>query len=139
MGLQVGLHILAEMCGCEPDTIAREGSLETRLLRAIKASGLNIVKDIHYQFNPHGVTSLVVLKESHISLHTWPEYRYAAVDIFTCGSYHKAYLFIQNLAAELKPRSIKKIVVRRGIDHEQDEETRSEVVEGEAGIFLEPG
>jgi S-adenosylmethionine decarboxylase len=139
MGLQVGLHILAEMCGCEPDIIGRKGSLEARLLKAIKASGLNVVKDIHHQFNPHGVTSLVVLRESHISLHTWPEHRYVAVDIFTCGSYRKAYLFIRNLATELKPRAVRKIVVKRGIADEEDEDTSTPLVEGEAQVFLEPG
>jgi S-adenosylmethionine decarboxylase len=139
VGLHVGIHILAELCGCEPDVIARKGMLEGHLLRAIEGSGLNAVGGVHHQFNPHGVTSLVVLRESHISLHTWPEHRYVAVDIFTCGSYRKAYLFIRNLASELKATSLKRIIIKRGITNEEDEETGTPVVEGEVQVFLESG
>lgn len=138
MGLQVGLHILAEMCGCPPDLIATKKVVRERLLRATSAAGLKVVGDIHHQFNPHGVTSLVVLRESHISLHTWPEYGYAAVDIFTCGSYEKAHLFIAHLASELRPKTVRKVIVKRGARDEEGESTDSPRVEGEAEVFLEP-
>ena len=55
------------------------------LLRAAKAGDATIVTDCFHHFSPHGVSGVVVIAESHIAIHTWPEYQFAAVDIFTCG------------------------------------------------------
>lgn len=56
------------------------------MLRAANESGATVVTDIFHQFNPHGVSGVVVIAESHIAIHTWPEQGYAAVDVFTCGT-----------------------------------------------------
>ena len=53
--------------------------------QAAKAARTNIVASVFQPFEPQGVTGVVVVEESHLSIHTWPEYGYAAVDFFTCG------------------------------------------------------
>lgn len=55
------------------------------LLFAIRLSDLTVVLDTFHHFKPNGVSGVVVFAESHVSIHTWPEHGYAAVDIFTCG------------------------------------------------------
>jgi S-adenosylmethionine decarboxylase len=55
------------------------------LRRAVRESGATLISEVSHSFDPHGVTALGLLAESHISIHTWPEYAYAAVDVFTCG------------------------------------------------------
>ena len=59
--------------------------LKNNLEQAAKEAGATVVKTVLHQFNPQGLSGLVVIAESHIAIHTWPEYRYAALDIFTCG------------------------------------------------------
>jgi S-adenosylmethionine decarboxylase len=55
------------------------------MLSAARESGATVVTDVFHQFNPHGVSGVVVIAESHIAIHTWPEHGFAAVDVFTCG------------------------------------------------------
>jgi len=59
--------------------------LKNNLEQAAKEAGATVVKTVLHQFNPQGLSGVVVIAESHIAIHTWPEYRYAALDIFTCG------------------------------------------------------
>ena len=55
------------------------------MLNAAEETGATIIGEIFHQFSPQGVTGVVAIAESHLCIHTWPEYGYAAVDIFTCG------------------------------------------------------
>jgi len=83
--LHVGAHYLVELSECDISLINSESHLRERLLEAIGQSGARIIRDVFHSFSPHGVTGVVVIAESHVSIHTWPEHGYAAVDIFTCS------------------------------------------------------
>ncbi|RMH41726.1 MAG: adenosylmethionine decarboxylase, partial [Deltaproteobacteria bacterium] len=78
-------HVLAEYHGCDPAVLDDRGTIEPLMRRAAQAAGATVVGSMFHEFAPQGVSGVVVVEESHLSIHTWPEYGYAAVDFFTCG------------------------------------------------------
>jgi len=81
----LGRHILAEYYGCDTNILNNLKQLEQYMQEAVLRSGATIIDSTFHQFNPHGVSGVIVIAESHMAMHTWPEYGYAAVDFFTCG------------------------------------------------------
>ena len=81
-----GTHYLVEYTGCDPSLLDDSDRVRTLLSCAAEAAGATPVTSAFHTFRPCGVTGVVVLRESHISIHTWPETGYAAVDVYTCGS-----------------------------------------------------
>lgn len=81
----LGRHILAEYYGCDINILNGLKLLEQSMRQAVLRSGATIIDSTFHQFNPHGVSGVIVIAESHMAIHTWPEYGYAAVDFFTCG------------------------------------------------------
>lgn len=80
-----GQHLLAEYYGCPTATLNDEGAIRALLQAAARAAGATVVATVFHRFAPQGVSGVVVVEESHLSIHTWPEAGYAAVDFFTCG------------------------------------------------------
>ena len=80
-----GTHLLVEYHGCNKERLDDKEFLEQLFEDAAKATGANVVATVFHRYSPQGVSGVVVIEESHLSLHTWPEYGYAAVDIYTCG------------------------------------------------------
>jgi S-adenosylmethionine decarboxylase proenzyme len=78
-------HLLAEYHGCNRAVLDDIRRIEALLRVAAKAAGATIVASVVHPFSPQGVSGVVVIEESHLSIHTWPEHAYAAVDFFTCG------------------------------------------------------
>lgn len=81
----LGKHIIAEFYSCDNLKINDIENIEQVFLKSAKDSGATIVESKFHAFSPHGISGVVVISESHLTIHTWPEYGYAAVDIFTCG------------------------------------------------------
>jgi S-adenosylmethionine decarboxylase proenzyme len=82
----LGIHLLIEFWSCNSKKIDDIDYLETIMSQAAEAAGATVLKTAFQGFNPQGVSGVVVIAESHLTIHTWPEHGYAAVDIFTCGS-----------------------------------------------------
>lgn len=82
----VGRHVLAEYHGCSTALLDDEPAIRAALHTAAQAAGATVIQAVFHRFAPQGVTGVLVLAESHISVHTWPESGYAAVDFFTCGT-----------------------------------------------------
>jgi S-adenosylmethionine decarboxylase proenzyme len=80
-----GTHLLVECRGCTPAVLNDAERLEEALRAAAQAIGASVVSATFHAFSPHGVTGVLLLAESHLSIHTWPEYGFAALDLFTCG------------------------------------------------------
>ena len=78
-------HFLLELYRCDYEKLNDESFLRCTLNRAAKLANATVLNLISNKFEPHGVTAIALLAESHISIHTWPESNYSAVDIFTCG------------------------------------------------------
>jgi S-adenosylmethionine decarboxylase len=81
----LGRHLLLELFECDLDAINNLEAVKAALIEAAKRAQATIVDVVFHEFNPFGISGVVVIAESHLSIHTWPEYRYAAVDIFSCG------------------------------------------------------
>ena len=80
------LHTLLEFHGCEPALLKDADALRPLLLSAVRAGNGTVVTEVFHNFSPHGVSGVVVIAESHVAIHTWPEHGFAAVDIFSCSS-----------------------------------------------------
>ena len=81
----LGRHILAEFFDCNPNIINNLQLIEELMSEAAIECGATIVQKCFHMFNPHGVSGVVIIAESHLAIRTWPEIGYAAVDLFTCG------------------------------------------------------
>ena len=110
----VGAHVLADFWGCQFEKLDDADLLMNSLRQAAKSANMTILGEESYKFNPQGFTGLLLLSESHISIHTYPERGYAAIDVYTCGGgmTQKAIDFLKDV---LKPSRIHEMSVRRGI------------------------
>ena len=95
-------HLLLELYRCDSEKLNDESFLRCTLNRAAKLANATVLNLISNKFEPQGVTAIALLAESHISIHTWPESNYSAVDIFTCGSNMLPELASQYLIEALK-------------------------------------
>ena len=78
-------HLLAEMYFCDADRLNDAEYLERELVAAARDSGATVLDSRFHKFAPQGVSGVVIIAESHFTIHSWPEYGYAALDFFTCG------------------------------------------------------
>jgi len=111
----LGHHYVVEIYGCKNIEILNDvDTIRSMMLEAAYRCGATVVGNIFHQFEPIGVTGVVAISESHLSIHTWPEYAYAAIDVFTCGTNVDPNLAISYIVETLKgiPLSMK---IERGI------------------------
>ncbi|MFQ5607605.1 MAG: adenosylmethionine decarboxylase [Candidatus Zixiibacteriota bacterium] len=118
---KLGRHILAEFTNCDCAILNEIEEIEHQLTESARRSGAAIVKSVFHRYNPHGVSGVIVIAESHISIHTWPEYGYAAVDFFTCGERVDPLRACEYLQQSLGAGAAQIIEIARGIPSENDE------------------
>ena len=111
----LGRHILAEYYGCDTNILNDVKTLEQSMKEAVLKSGATIVGSTFHQFNPHGVSGVIVIAESHMAMHTWPEYGYAAVDFFTCGDRVNPWKAFEFMNETLKPERNSTKELKRGL------------------------
>ncbi|HDJ26355.1 MAG TPA: adenosylmethionine decarboxylase [Candidatus Bathyarchaeota archaeon] len=111
----LGRHLIVEVWGVDPALLDDEARLREVLIEAAKRAGGRVIGVLFHKFKPQGVTGVVAIAESHISVHTWPEYGYAAIDIFTCGSHVDPWKAFEHSVDALKPKSVSVFEVKRGI------------------------
>ena len=115
-----GIHLLGEWyeCSAHARAFTHADALRELCLDAVRASGLTVVGDAFHQFTPQGVTGTVLLAESHLAIHTWPEHGFATVDVYVCNlatdNSDKADRLFRALEAALKPGRAKFRVIHRG-------------------------
>lgn len=80
-----GKHWLIDLGGCDASVLAHQAKIKKILLSAAKVMGAGVVTSVFHSFNPVGISGVVVIKESHLTIHTWPEHGFASIDFFTCG------------------------------------------------------
>jgi len=117
----LGRHLIVEMWGVDPEALDDEAKLRALLVEAAKRAGGRIVGVLFHKFEPQGVTGVVAIAESHISIHTWPEYGYAAIDIFTCGSHVDPWKAFEYSLEQLKPKNVNVFEIKRGVLPEEGE------------------
>ena len=111
----LGRHILAEYYECEVEILNNLELLERSMREAVLKSGATIIDSTFHRFSPHGVSGVVVIAESHMALHTWPEYAYAAVDFFTCGDRVDPWKAFDHMKQELESSKNSTKEVKRGL------------------------
>jgi S-adenosylmethionine decarboxylase proenzyme len=110
----LGNHILVEFYGCDYDALNDEEMLGTEMVQAAYAADATVVDRRFHKFSPYGVSGVVVLAESHLTIHTWPEHGYAAVDLFTCGDTVDPWKAFDHLKAVLKSTNVSTVEMKRG-------------------------
>jgi len=108
-------HLLLELKICNEEVLDDLDFLKDCLNEAAIQSGATVVGESFYHFSPCGVSGVVNIAESHISIHTWPEYKYAAVDVFTCGDDVEPEKAARLITERLGAQSHSLIELRRGI------------------------
>lgn len=111
----LGRHILAEIHGCDANLLNNVRQVEEVMIRAALEAGAEVREYVFHKFSPQGVSGVVVISESHLTIHTWPELGYAAVDVFTCGDTVDPWDACNYLTTFLKAREVKATETVRGI------------------------
>jgi len=111
----LGRHLLIELKDCNRAILNDPGYLRECLCETAEQIGATIVNQAFHQFSPHGVSGVVVIAESHISIHTWPEHSYAAVDVFTCGDTIDPEDAIDILVKKLEAKDVSYVEMKRGV------------------------
>jgi S-adenosylmethionine decarboxylase len=108
-----GKHFIASYSGCDREALCNLDNLREVMVDATKRCGATILGATEYVFAPDGLTMVILLSESHASIHTYPEHQACFVDLFTCGDKCSAEAFDQVLQAYLKPTSVNKTLLER--------------------------
>ncbi len=111
----LGRHIQIEYYGCDEEIIRDNELIEKLMNEAAILSNATIVDSVFHHFNPHGVSGAVIIEESHLTIHTWPEYRYASVDVYTCGSTVDPWVAFDFLEKSFKSTRSESFEVPRGM------------------------
>lgn len=109
----VGTHILADLYGCPTQKLTHVDTVRELMMRIVEGAGFSAVGEKFHQFEPVGVTGIVLLSESHFSIHTWPERGLATADIFSCSGKESAYKALELLREYFQPKRVKRKVVSR--------------------------
>ena len=111
----LGRHILAEFFECDPNVLNSPELVEKYMLQAALECGATVVNKCFHLFAPHGVSGVVIISESHLAIHTWPEYGYAAVDLFTCGEQCDPKVSYEFLKEKFNSKDAKYSQLNRGL------------------------
>ena len=111
----LGAHLLVELKDCNPAMLRSLEEVRDALVSAAREAKATIVDISFHEFSPFGISGMVVIAESHLSIHTWPEYGYAAVDIFTCGDVIKPEVAAAYLIDRFESKSPSIVEMKRGI------------------------
>ena len=111
----LGRQILVEFYDCDRDVLNSEQRIREILLEGVRLSRATIVSDTFHTFSPHGVSGVVVIAESHVTIHTWPEHGYAAVDIFTCGETIDPWVIQKYLERNFLAANVSSMELKRGL------------------------
>ena len=109
----LGNHILVEFMNCSQEIMNDVSKIESNMVSAAQLAGATVINSTFHHFSPFGVSGVIVIQESHLAIHTWPEYGYAAVDLFTCGEID-AWLSFDFLKKSFLAQSYSVVEMKRG-------------------------
>jgi S-adenosylmethionine decarboxylase len=110
----LGHQIISEFYDCNRDSLNDVDFIRTAMVTAAEKAGAIIFTETFHHFSPHGVSGAVIIAESHLSIHTWPEYGYAAVDLFTCGDTVSSTRAFNGLRESLESTQVSTMEMHRG-------------------------
>lgn len=127
----LGTHLLVELKNCNPEILKDLNSVKTILVDAAKKANATIVDVTFHEFSPFGISGVVVIAESHLTIHTWPEYGFAAVDVFTCGETIKPEIAAQYIVEAFECKNPSIVEMKRGIISHKNEKLPHKVCHDE--------
>lgn len=110
----LGKQIFVEFYDCDESHLNDSNYIGLHMVEAAKHANATVVQQFFHEFSPYGVSGTVIIAESHINIHTWPEYGYAAVDIFSCGDSLNPFEAIEYLRSKLKAKKVETNTINRG-------------------------
>ncbi len=116
----VGHHYIVEGSGCNPDTLGSVEKIQRILGKAAEVANTKVWSISLHEFPPHGVSGVVVISESHLSVHTWPEAGYVALDIYTCGKTAKPEEAVEFAMREFGASDMHATEVTRGLEEVEE-------------------
>ncbi len=112
----LGTHIVCELSGCSSRALSDVEGVRSMMVSAAKRANAEVMEVAFHRFYPQGVSGVVVIAESHLSIHTWPETGYAAMDFYTCGDHTNPWAACEYAAKLLGATSMLTTEVKRGIE-----------------------
>jgi len=109
-----GRHLILEISGCDPEVLNSIEKVRSILTEAANRANAEVRETAFHRFHPHGVSGVVVISESHLSVHTWPEHGYAALDIYTCGEDTDPWKALKFAAEGFKAKEVYLTSISRG-------------------------
>lgn len=131
----LGTHLLVELKDCNPSILQSLEEVRDALVSAAREAKATIIDISFHEFSPFGISGMVVIAESHLSIHTWPEYSYAAVDIFTCGDTIKPDRAASYLIKRFESKNPSVVEMKRGILSHEDIKLPHKVTDSELQFF----
>ncbi len=122
----IGFHYVVEAAGCDPEVLANADKIRQIFLEAAKIGNMEVKSSYFFKFSPTGVSGVVIVAESHISVHTWPEKGYAALDVYTCGTKADPEKAVDYILEKFKAKYAHISEIKRGI--EEDDETFTHMI-----------
>jgi S-adenosylmethionine decarboxylase len=111
----LGRHILCEAYGCDPEVLNNRNLVEAIMVEAALTAGAEVREVAFHKFSPQGISGVVVISESHLTIHTWPELGYAAIDVFTCGDAVDPWNAVEYLTGHFGAQNTACSEIRRGV------------------------
>ena len=111
----LGTQLIVELYGCDPETLTNRDYVEKALQEAAVKSHAHAIGSFFHQFQPHGVSGVIIIEESHYTIHTWPEDGYAAVDLFYCSDEVDVEKALDVLEEYFKPEKMTLFELKRGV------------------------
>ena len=111
----LGRQLLIELQDCDKEVLNDLGFIRDAMVVAAVGCGATVLGESFHHFSPQGVSGVVIIAESHLSIHTWPEYGYAAVDIFTCGTSVEPEKAVETLIEKLGAKKHSLMEIQRGL------------------------
>ncbi|HCC68992.1 MAG TPA: S-adenosylmethionine decarboxylase proenzyme [Nitrospiraceae bacterium] len=130
----LGTHLLVELRECNSRILDNLEKVQDAMVTAAKMAKATIVDVAFHEFNPFGISGVVVIAESHLTIHTWPEYGYAAVDIFTCGDVIKPEEAAAYLINRFESKNPSIVEIKRGILSTMNEKLPHKVTDEELQV-----
>lgn len=116
--MELGRHALADLYNCQTNILDDIDKIKEVIESSCKEANLTVIESKYHKFNPIGVSGITILAESHITIHTWPEYNFISIDAFTCGTHMNPTLVCNILANKLKSETTDIKEFKRGKLHE---------------------
>jgi len=111
---KLGTHLIAEFYGCDANKISKVSYVKEAMEEAALKANATIIQSTFHQFNPYGVSGVIIIAESHLSIHSWPEYGYASIDVYTCGDHVDPWITLRYLEKAFEASDLEVMELPRG-------------------------